>query len=475
MHCRFEAIPDEMQPVKGVEKKVAIGLDNQVFMRLNKILHTGGRQTASWVQELAVDVFEDLLMETAPAAPSICGSGELPATQSRPPSLRIAPKPSHKKAGSPEAPTGTSSGNRLRADFVLRHRPESSALGSSMAVTIDSTEGASADGLSVASTSSMGHPDVNLMAVVSEVKRLGKLVNADGNPLDLHKLFMEGHKSVRRMLNQLYTYMVLTGVEFGFLSCFYFTWIAWRPLSSPDCLHLSGPFRHDTSAASGGVTTMAALSWIQDLAMERTIGQAIRHAPYVRPAATGGIRSPETSDVEDDGADDDDEDWKDSGGGDQDSGDGGGGGGGNEARDVPSAASMGGDRGSKRYVNGDSAFVPCYRCGSMCLKLLIGSHTPSIHSAHAADHVFPPFHVHRKGPETPSCSGREVPEFVDIPLLPVEALGPLKRDKALRKGGSSCCVLRAVYLGQEVAVKLIYNSRDGYADACHEACMYQVG
>ena len=106
---------------------------------------------------------------------------------------------------------------------------------------------------------------------------------------------------------------------------------------------------------------MAALSWVQDLAVERTIGQAIRHAPYVQPAATGDVRSPETSDIEDDKAGDDSDDWKDSGGGHRDSGDSGGGGGGgggdNEARDVLSAASMGGDKGRKRYVNGDSAFV----------------------------------------------------------------------------------------------------------------------
>ena len=204
-----------MQPVKGVEKKVAIGLDNQVFMRLNIILRTGGRQTALWVQELAVNVFEELLEgETASVAPSIGGAGELPATQPRPPSLRMAPKPSRMKANSPEAPaTGTSSGNRLRPDFVLRHRPESSALGSSMAVSTVSKEGASADGPSVASTSSMGHPDVSLMAVVSELKRLGKLVNANGNPLDLHQLFREGNKSVCRMLDQLYTYMVCVCVD----------------------------------------------------------------------------------------------------------------------------------------------------------------------------------------------------------------------------------------------------------------------
>ena len=94
---------------------------------------------------------------------------------------------------------------------------------------------------------------------------------------------------------------------------------------------------------------------------------------------------------------------------------------------------------------------------------------------HKIGHMFPTFRFHRKRPGPPSCSGRAVPGFVDIPLLPIEALGPLNRDKALQKGGSSCCVLRAVYLGQEVAVKLIHNSRDDYADACREACMYQVG
>ena len=108
-------------------------------------------------------------------------------------------------------------------------------------------------------------------------------------------------------------------------------------------------------------------------------------------------------------------------------------------------------------------------CPGLCFILFKGSEILSVHS-------FPPFHIHRKRPRgDPSCSSREAPGSVDIPFLPIEALGPLRRDEALRKGGSSCCVLRAVYLGQEAAVKLIYNSRDGYADACREACMYQVG
>ena len=118
----------------------------------------------------------------------------------------------------------------------------------------------------------------------------------------------------------------------------------------------------------------------------------------------------------------------------------------------------------------------------LCLTLFKGSEIPYIHSLHQIMSSLPPiftlpyspFHIRRKRPEHPSCSGREATWSVDIPSLPIEELGPLRRDKTLRKGGSSCCVLRAIYLGQEVAVKLIYNSRDGYADACHEACMYQV-
>ena len=319
-----------------------------------------------------MNVLEELLkVGTAPAAPSSSGAGELPETQPRPTSLRMATKRSLKKACRPIGPD--SSGNNLREHFVLCHRPESSAVGLSVAAapvgpsvastvgpSVDSANGgngpsdASAIGPSVASRSSIGHPVVDLLAVVSTLKRVGKLVDANGNPLDLHQLFRAGHISVRWMLNQLYTYMVSTGVEFGFLSCFYFTWIAWRPLSSPDCLQLSGPFKHDTSAASGGITTIAALSWIQDLAMERTIGQAIRHAPYVRLAATCDKGGPDTRDVEVDGADADADDGKDCGGGDEDSRDGVGGSGCNKAGHVQSAAAcLGGDGGSKRYLNED--------------------------------------------------------------------------------------------------------------------------
>ena len=210
MHCRHNAFFIDTGIVKGVERKVAAVFQFEVFMRLDKILNKEGRQTASWVQELTVHVLEELLGEESdPPVPSDAGAGEVAATRpQRPPYLRKNPKPSCKKAGASEASaTGSSSsGHRLRADFVLRHRPESPAVGSSPAAATVSTVGASVDGPSVASTSSQGHPDINLLALVSELKRLAKLVDENGNPLPLHKLFREGNKSVHLILNQLYTY-----------------------------------------------------------------------------------------------------------------------------------------------------------------------------------------------------------------------------------------------------------------------------
>ena len=108
---------------------------------------------------------------------------------------------------------------------------------------------------------------------VAHVKRFAKLVR-DGHPVDLVMEYSKQppdalSRSVRAMLDQLWTYMVVTGVEFSWLSCYYFTWIAWRSHDDPTQLRLSQPFRHDTDGDSGGVTVMAALAWLQDQTLSR--------------------------------------------------------------------------------------------------------------------------------------------------------------------------------------------------------------
>lgn len=344
---RYDPFPSETQPVKGMEEEVALGLKFHVLIRLDKLLQSGGRQVASWVPELTAKFLAELLHlgSYSHQVPPSVDDGAPPILQLRPPPLRVAPRPSlKKKGGPPTRSTRNSSGHHPRADFALVCKLEPSVAG--LAAT--SAGGASAGGQSQASTPAT---DVRRIALVSELKRLGKLVDADGNPLDLHRLSREGNASVCRMLDQLFTYMVLTRVEFGWLSCFYFTWLAWRPLSDPDCLHLSKPFRHDTSAVSGGVTTMAALSWMQDLAMERTIRQGIRHSPYATPKESDDMGADETNNEDEDaGADSEDEEWFESGGDERDSGEGDGDGKSKDSRHVAGTSSLGGgSRGSKRY------------------------------------------------------------------------------------------------------------------------------
>ena len=155
---RYYAFTPEINPVKGVDRHVAIGLDTQVFIRLNKILRIGGRQTASWVQELTAHMLEELLGEESnPSAPSAAGVGEVAAAQPpRPPTLCKNSKPSCKRARS--SATGSVLGNRLRADFVLPYKPESSAVGCRLLPQLSAHLEHQLMAQSVASTTSFKYP-----------------------------------------------------------------------------------------------------------------------------------------------------------------------------------------------------------------------------------------------------------------------------------------------------------------------------
>ena len=110
-------------------------------------------------------------------------------------------------------------------------------------------------------------------AAVAEVKRYAKLFK-EAEPLPLVDLWLEAGKntdpnseadSAWHIINELFSYMAVTGVQFGWLTCYCATWLAWRPLDDSDSLFLSRPFLHNVAASSatGAVTTMAALSWLQ--------------------------------------------------------------------------------------------------------------------------------------------------------------------------------------------------------------------
>ena len=67
---------------------------------------------------------------------------------------------------------------------------------------------------------------------VGQVKRGSKLVAADGSPLPLVALVQQRDGSTQAntavyIVSQLFTHIVLAGCEFGWLSSYDYTWLAW--------------------------------------------------------------------------------------------------------------------------------------------------------------------------------------------------------------------------------------------------------
>ena len=234
---------------------------------LNKFMADCPDSPASWVKESMtadIELLQSHQVEVQSARPS-----PFPL---RP---RMEPRPSQ----------GRSSTGRLRVDFALVSASSAGAASLS----------ASSAGAAGPSASSAGR-----YFSVAEIKRLVKLMQAGvlpPTPLGLINLYAKVpadslSTSVRIMLDQLWTYMVLTGVEFGWISCYYFTWLAWRPSDHPERMCLSRPYHHDVDG-DDGVTVMGALSWLQEQVVAR-LDRRHCTAPYILPPPTNYHRDDST-------------------------------------------------------------------------------------------------------------------------------------------------------------------------------------
>ena len=213
----------------------------------------------------------DWVMESITANIEILGSLQLGVSPLAPPTARPSAPPQVPPKRTSLGRTGSSIG-RLRADFALVSGPAMRPAGPEGA----SSTGAAGPGGASTSGAAQAAWQAWLKAVkrffsIAEVKRLAKLARGD-LPVELVIEYSKQpdalSQSVRAMLDQLWTYMVVTGVEFSWFSCYYFTWIAWRSPDKPTQLRLSKPFRHDTDGKSG-ITVMAALAWLQDQTLSR--------------------------------------------------------------------------------------------------------------------------------------------------------------------------------------------------------------
>ena len=77
--------------------------------------------------------------------------------------------------------------------------------------------------------------------------------------------------------------------EFGFLGCYYATYLVWRPRDESQGLYISKPFMYNSEHPE--VTTLGAVSWLQGLAAE-AFKANLRHAPY-QPPGPAALPGPE--------------------------------------------------------------------------------------------------------------------------------------------------------------------------------------
>lgn len=142
--------------------------------------------------------------------------------------------------------------------------------------------------------------------IASEIKRPGKFYDKDNELLDLIAVYNKPRladrakrrewRSIRRIVQQVYTYMVFAQVEMAWVSCYTVTWLAWRPRDRPNVMLLSRPIFHNTSVCvRNDVTTMAAMAWQQDEST-RLFDEGLRHkAPSLD---IPGVRECDTEDEE---------------------------------------------------------------------------------------------------------------------------------------------------------------------------------
>ena len=325
---------------------------------------------------------------------------------------------------------------------------------------------------------------------VAQVERFAKVVR-DGRPVDLVTEYSKEppdvlSRSVHAMLDQPWTHMVVTGVEFSWLSCYYYTWIAWRSHDDPTRLRLSQPFRHDTDG-NGGITVLAALAWLQDQALSRLdlsiIAWRRSWRPHLSTGMTGQIPMTRTNRILR-----------------------------MLARCCLAKATLcaiqrrARESGKCVNVHRSLCLLSLHRCGTS--RHLGPTKTyppsgppPSTHAQHWSStsvhqKTLPPCGLpHRHGTDPPPRSNKKHGQVqqdadpgdtgmppqsnkvqshasVSVPLLAANMFGPLGD---LIGEGSSCFVRLAKYHGQEAAVKMLMCSHQPYEVALTEATMYQVG
>eukprot|EP00195_Chlamydomonas_chlamydogama_P003793 CAMPEP_0202920538 /NCGR_PEP_ID=MMETSP1392-20130828/76909_1 /ASSEMBLY_ACC=CAM_ASM_000868 /TAXON_ID=225041 /ORGANISM="Chlamydomonas chlamydogama, Strain SAG 11-48b" /LENGTH=679 /DNA_ID=CAMNT_0049614039 /DNA_START=98 /DNA_END=2137 /DNA_ORIENTATION=+ len=276
-------------------------------------------------------------------------------------------------------------------------------------------------------------------AVVCEVKVPGKLMSASKQPVDLVRGYNEPsepkHQTIRRAVVQLHTYMVSMQLEFGFLSCYYATWLAWRPLNQPNCILFSAPFLLEDTDPSA----LAAVAWLEVEAMRR-IAAGHRHelpGPSANSTEAGGAAG----------------------------GAGGAGATGEAAGGAGGAGATGGAGGGA----GISTAGGRAGRGSRSQSRNNASRSGRDHNPAAGGDTTEP--ASRGGIASIRVDyGTGQSRFVEVPLIEIPEFDCLAWQYRLGEGASGV-VYKGTYAGRPAAIKCWYERT---AECWYEACMYQL-
>lgn len=286
-HCQRrlpQPTPDLPAPLDS-EAEVASAFKSHVADYLTRLAKQQLDMQAEWRQEAPTSIMQGAILQAAAA--SGCSA------QARSPHVPLSctTAPSFSQRGRQQQPkwpplTGAPSSSssidckRLKTDLVLRCSVAASAA-PDVQHTSSSMAGEAAGGAASSSTAATDAGPVMAVceqrcACVGEMKVAAKLMTGDSGallPIDLQEAWCneahDFHKHAKAAIRQLYTYMQVLGVSYGFISCWHATWLAFCPSANRRVLYLSGPLlaasQHCT--VSPAATTMGALSWLQQQAL----------------------------------------------------------------------------------------------------------------------------------------------------------------------------------------------------------------
>jgi len=146
---------------------------------------------------------------------------------------------------------------------------------------------------------------------VGEVKRPGALLSSTQDLPDLVAAYHQQHsdhhqQAVVAAIKQIYTYMQLWRMCYGYISCWFGTWLVQCPPRDRGTLYVSQAY--SASSAGPAVTVLGALAWLQDKALQVDQDQVDKYIPPT--AGEAGASGDGTSDSgEDDGAKDGSQEW----------------------------------------------------------------------------------------------------------------------------------------------------------------------